>query len=227
MAESRQITTLTTDNQSIFIYPNVLDENIPDTIARVKDLNNKQDALSETQLEAINSGITSDVVSQVSTNTFAITELQGQVAGVISFNYNVVDELPSEGVKGTIYLVHQETTTENNIYNEFLWINDKWELIGNTSIDLTQYATKTDLESKQDTLVSGVNIKTINNQSILGSGNLTISGDVKVDDALSLESTNPVQNKVITNALNNTLTINVDDVDDKTLNYTFYLKKED
>ena len=31
-----------------------------------------------------------------------------------------------------------------------------------------------DLESKQDTLVSGTNIKTINNSSILGSGNLTI-----------------------------------------------------
>lgn len=33
-----------------------------------------------------------------------------------------------------------------------------------------------DLESKQDTLVSGTNIKTINNQSILGSGNITIEG---------------------------------------------------
>ena len=34
-----------------------------------------------------------------------------------------------------------------------------------------------DLESdKQDTLVSGTNIKTINNESILGSGNITISG---------------------------------------------------
>ena len=30
--------------------------------------------------------------------------------------------------------------------------------------------------SKQDTLISGTNIKTINNQSILGSGNITISG---------------------------------------------------
>ena len=30
--------------------------------------------------------------------------------------------------------------------------------------------------NKQDTLVSGTNIKTINNQSILGSGNITIQG---------------------------------------------------
>ena len=35
---------------------------------------------------------------------------------------------------------------------------------------------KSALDAKQDTLVSGTNIKTINNQSLLGSGNLTISG---------------------------------------------------
>ena len=34
----------------------------------------------------------------------------------------------------------------------------------------------TNVKSKQDTLVSGTNIKTINNQSILGTGNITISG---------------------------------------------------
>ena len=36
--------------------------------------------------------------------------------------------------------------------------------------------TDTELAKKQNTLVSGTNIKTINNQSILGSGNLTIEG---------------------------------------------------
>ena len=34
----------------------------------------------------------------------------------------------------------------------------------------------TDVSGKQDTLVSGTNIKTINNESILGSGNITIEG---------------------------------------------------
>ena len=33
-----------------------------------------------------------------------------------------------------------------------------------------------DLSQKQDTLISGTNIKTINNQSILGSGNINIEG---------------------------------------------------
>ena len=37
---------------------------------------------------------------------------------------------------------------------------------------------ETTMNDKQDTLVSGTNIKTINNQSILGEGNLEISGEV-------------------------------------------------
>jgi len=39
-----------------------------------------------------------------------------------------------------------------------------------------QYADPSALANKQETLVSGTNIKTINNQSILGSGNITIEG---------------------------------------------------
>ena len=62
----------------------------------------------------------------------------------------------------------------------------------------------TALGNKQDNLVSGTNIKTINNQSLLGQGNITIQGGgtVTVDDSLSTTSTNPVQNKIITTALN-------------------------
>ena len=38
------------------------------------------------------------------------------------------------------------------------------------------FITQAALAAKQDTLVSGTNIKTINNQSLLGSGNINISG---------------------------------------------------
>ena len=48
-------------------------------------------------------------------------------------------------------------------------------------VDLTTYtaytgSTATAIAAKQDTLVSGTNIKTINNQSLLGSGNIDIQG---------------------------------------------------
>ena len=63
---------------------------------------------------------------------------------------------------------------------------------------LTQAA----LDTKQNTLVSGTNIKTINGTSILGSGDYEIEiPEIDVDDAMSATSENPVQNKVITAAL--------------------------
>jgi hypothetical protein len=43
-------------------------------------------------------------------------------------------------------------------------------------------STQTALNAKQDTLVSGTNIKTINDESILGSGNITISGGGGISD---------------------------------------------
>jgi len=41
--------------------------------------------------------------------------------------------------------------------------------------DISGLATKDEVEAKQDTLVSGTNIKTINGESILGEGNITLS----------------------------------------------------
>ena len=64
-------------------------------------------------------------------------------------------------------------------------------------IDLTEYAKKIELDGKQDKLVSGANVKTINGTSILGSGNISISGgsgsggDVNVIESISVNG-NPV-----------------------------------
>ena len=79
--------------------------------------------------------------------------------------------------------------------------DSQYQTKANLDTALATKADKSSLASKQDKLVSGTNIKTINNQSILGSGNISIEGGgstVVVDDALSDTSENPVQNKVIT-----------------------------
>ena len=68
---------------------------------------------------------------------------------------------------------------------EFRNLNLDTSLGGNSPSDYaapSQKAIKTyvdsELTEKQDVLESGVNIKTINNQSILGSGNVNIGGSV-------------------------------------------------
>lgn len=97
-------------------------------------------------------------------------------------------------------------------YNGDIYLNDKNGLgckirrlyAGTEDTDAVNLS---QLKTKQDILVSGNNIKTINGQSILGSGNITIEGSgsgstVIVDDDLSDTSTNPVQNKIVTASLN-------------------------
>ena len=74
--------------------------------------------------------------------------------------------------------------------------------LNNLALAPEGYATKEELATKQDSLVSGHNIKTINGQDVLGQGDIEISGGGTVDSELSETSENPVQNKVITTALN-------------------------
>ena len=78
------------------------------------------------------------------------------------------------------------------------------EFVTESELSAKGFATTSQVSAKQDKLTSGSNIKTINGQSILGSGNITIEGGstIAVDSALSETSTNPVQNKVITEQIN-------------------------
>ena len=57
--------------------------------------------------------------------------------------------------------------------NIFLPVTHERGVIDSNGVNL-----QTKLAGKQDSLVSGTNIKTINNTSILGSGNISISGGV-------------------------------------------------
>lgn len=114
--------------------------------------------------------------------------------------YNIEDENASKTVELTQAQYDALATKEPNTY---------YVITDATAVDIANYYTKTEtdtaLATKQATLVSGTNIKTINNESILGSGNIEIQGgggSVTVDDALSTTSENPVQNKVIANAIN-------------------------
>ena len=75
-------------------------------------------------------------------------ELNDAIGGVTSIKAEVVSALPATGVNGTIYLVAHAHGT-GDAYDEYLWIESakKFEKIGNTDIDLSSYAKKTDLDS--------------------------------------------------------------------------------
>lgn len=99
--------------------------------------------------------------------------------------------------------------------NDFASKDDLEELSGKVE---TLSAT---VDTKQDTLVSGTNIKTINNTSLLGEGNIVIEGGGTVDPNLDINSDNAVANSAITTAINtlqtnvNTISGNTDNKQDK------------
>ena len=67
--------------------------------------------------------------------------VNGLIANQIHMNVEVVESLPEAGVANKIYLVAKEGE-EGNVHNEYLWINGKWELIGDTAVSLAGYATE-------------------------------------------------------------------------------------
>lgn len=65
----------------------------------------------------------------------------------IGFHPLVVEELPEDPEEFILYLVPAEDFEETNIYNEFLYVNNEWEQIGTTGVDLSGYYTKEEIDS--------------------------------------------------------------------------------
>ena len=75
------------------------------------------------------------------------TEVQNLINNISTLNIEVVASLPATGDTTTIYLV-PNTSSGNNVYDEYLYANNKWEIIGSTQIDLSGYAKKTEIPTK-------------------------------------------------------------------------------
>ena len=71
-----------------------------------------------------------------------VEQLIGNLSGV---SLRKVNTLPSTGEANVIYLVNENLGINENIYNEYIYIDNKWELIGNTAIDIDNFVTKDDL----------------------------------------------------------------------------------
>lgn len=65
---------------------------------------------------------------------------------VTSFRVEIVTELPTEDIKGMcIYLLSVDPEDKDS-YEEYMYINNSWELIGNTRINLEPYILRTEVE---------------------------------------------------------------------------------
>lgn len=164
------------------------------------------DALSTESINPVQNKVITQSINQINTEIgekqpkgdYALKTDIPDTSGFIT-EAQVDTKLESYAPKGDYALKTEIPTNVSDLVNDagFQTAED----ITSATKDL---ATKTELNGKQDTLVSGTNIKTINGNPILGEGNIEIQGGstVTVDDALNVESVNPVQNKVITEKIN-------------------------
>jgi len=75
---------------------------------------------------------------------------------------SVVQNLPTEDIdEDTIYMV-PKTGSTNDAYNEYLYVNNTWEFIGSSEVDLTDYATKTYVDNSVGAIETGRPMVTIN-----------------------------------------------------------------
>ena len=132
---------------------------------------------------------------------------QADGSAIMDADTPIVQALPStEDGNIYIYLGIAESATAITLYywHPIYWYKDgairQWTNAKEIVVDSvpTQGSTnpvssggvKAALDGKQDTLESGVNIKTINNQSLLGSGNIDIQGGGKsIEDVSSADVT--------------------------------------
>ena len=77
----------------------------------------------------------------------------------------IVNQLPQTGRDDTLYFVPKQSAETSDLYDEYVWINGAWELLGEKqiTIDLSDYYTK----QETNTLLNGkVDNSTLNNYAL-------------------------------------------------------------
>lgn len=129
---------------------------------------------------------------------------QGLTTGV---NCQTVVGLNNKVSSNSYFVVGNGTSgTESNKRNAFEVLIDGRAKVQTAPKDNDDAVRKLELDTKQAALVSGTNIKTINNQSILGSGNISISGGPTIAQTTGTSTTSVMSQSAVTTELGKKIT---------------------
>ena len=106
---------------------------------KVSNLTNDSGFVNSTQVNAALAAYT-----YPSQDLYTQSDIDTMLSQISSLKIEVVDALPSTGNADTIYLL-KVRQQGNDMYQEYFWVNNAWELIG--GIDLTDYYTKTEVNT--------------------------------------------------------------------------------
>ena len=142
-----------------------------------------QDGVLAGEIDALETSL-----SNVYTKTDTDNAIATAIAAVDHLSREIVETLPenANANKKVIYMVRREDGTGQDVYNEYMYINGAWEIIGDTSVDLTGYA------KTEDILVKSVS----SDFTVTGDGQLTF----KASAAPEIDGSN-ISNIAITNVV--------------------------
>ena len=141
---------------------------------------------------AIKAAIVDNLDTEDSNKALSATQgkvLKTMISNLANLRIEVVNELPSTGETNVIYLV-KKAGTNPDVHDEYVYVEENWEKIGNTEVDLSNYYTKDQVYTKSETysqeevgtLITEIEgkIPTIPNveTSMSGAGNVITSIDV-------------------------------------------------
>lgn len=133
-----------------------------DIPTKVSQLTNDSGYLTSTEVDTKITAKVPTSVSQLTNDSKYQSDTQvaaliaAAVADITQFDYQIVEELPETGTKGTIYLISAGTTAQQ-LYKEYIWIGTKYEEFG-APIDLSGY-----VKSEELVAITNAEIDTITN----------------------------------------------------------------
>ena len=112
----------------------------------ITDFQNSSKSIIDSAAAAANSAAdrANAIVGNADVTYATKNELKDSINKITSFEFVIVTVLPSEGVKGTIYLMEHSDGNQSaaeNVYDEYIWVGSKYEKIGTTDIDFSKYST--------------------------------------------------------------------------------------
>jgi len=128
--------------KAVAIDDSLLSTGIPTTGDGTAKLVDEADVISY-----ISNKIKTDISTILTTEDYTIPSVkavQDFIRSQSHITIQKVDSLPTTGESNVIYLVPKTTTKTKNLYDEYIWQDSSWELIGDTQIPLDGYVQFTD-----------------------------------------------------------------------------------
>ena len=82
--------------------------------------------------------------TQAASTAFVSAAITAAMSGITDIDFSVVNSLPMTGKKGVFYLISNSGSGQN-IYDEYIWVNEKFEKLGTRGIDLSGYMKTSDM----------------------------------------------------------------------------------